>query len=155
MHIALWILQLLLAFSFLIIGFLTTTAGPTELTYLYPWTNHVPLAATRAVGVIELLCAAGLVLPAAFRWKPWLTTLSAGVLALFEASAWIFHMSSHEVQGFQLSNVLLFAACMAVFAGRARFAKIPDASDGEHPFDWHVWWGSSSDDVSSGQLHPR
>lgn len=42
----------------------------------------LPKRVWNALGVVELLCTVGLILPSALRWQPQLTGLSAGILAL-------------------------------------------------------------------------
>jgi hypothetical protein len=42
----------------------------------------LPRKAWMALGILELVCAAGLIVPAAFHWHPALTVAAAAVLAI-------------------------------------------------------------------------
>jgi len=46
---------------------------------MLPWVANAPEALVRFIGISELLGAAGLILPAALRIKPYLTPLAAAV----------------------------------------------------------------------------
>ncbi len=57
----------------------------------------LPREAWVALGILELVCTVGLILPAAFRWHPSLTVVAATVLAI-ESLVFIgVHTKYHEI----------------------------------------------------------
>src|SRR5687768_11468229 len=57
----------------------------------------LPREAWMALGILELVCAVGLIVPAAFHWKPALTAVAAVVLAI-ESLVFIgVHVKYHEI----------------------------------------------------------
>jgi uncharacterized membrane protein YphA (DoxX/SURF4 family) len=66
----------------------------------------LPREAWMALGILELVCTVGLIVPAAFRWQPQLTTLAAALLAV-ESLVFIgVHVKYREVTPMLLSAVL-------------------------------------------------
>jgi len=47
-----------------------------------PSFGALPRKAWMALGVLELACVVGLIVPGAVHWQPWLTVVAAGALAL-------------------------------------------------------------------------
>jgi len=71
-----------------------------------PSFGALPRNAWTALGVLELLCAIGLIVPDAFHWHPPLTVLAATVLAI-EALVFIFvHVKYREMTPIIMSAVL-------------------------------------------------
>ncbi len=68
MNILLWVLQVLAALLYAASGIMKVRALPRE--------------AWMALGILELLCVVGLIVPAAFHWHPKLTVVAATVLAI-------------------------------------------------------------------------
>ena len=59
-----------------------------------------------ALGILELVCTVGLIVPAAFRWRPALTVVAAAVLAI-ESLVFIWvHVKYREVAPIIMSGVL-------------------------------------------------
>jgi hypothetical protein len=59
-----------------------------------------------ALGILELVCTVGLIVPSAFRWKPGLTPLAAAVLAI-ESLVFIgVHAKYRETGSIIMSGVL-------------------------------------------------
>jgi hypothetical protein len=59
-----------------------------------------------ALGILELVCAVGLIVPAAFRWRPTLTVAAATVLAI-ESIVFIgVHVRYGEIAPIIMSGVL-------------------------------------------------
>lgn len=105
-HIALWVLQVLLAFAFIGAGFMKAMTPMAELVTKLPWTAVVPEALTRFIGFSELLGGIGLVLPAATRIMPRLTTLAAALLVVVMVLALGFHVMRGEMSMLAPSAVL-------------------------------------------------
>lgn len=71
-----------------------------------PSFGALPREAWMTLGLLELVCTIGLVVPAAFHWRPNLTVLAAALLAL-ESLVFIWvHVKYHEVTPLILSGVL-------------------------------------------------
>jgi DoxX-like family len=68
--------------------------------------DALPREAWMALGILELVCTVGLIVPAAFHWKPSLTVVAAAVLAI-ESLVFIWvHVKSHETAPIIVSGVL-------------------------------------------------
>ena len=81
MNILLWVLQVLAALLYGASGvmkiFLFDQVSKDD-----PSFGALPREAWMALGILELVCVVGLIVPAAFHWKPALTAVAALVLAL-------------------------------------------------------------------------
>jgi uncharacterized membrane protein YphA (DoxX/SURF4 family) len=120
-HILLWTVQLILAAAFGMAGFMKTTAPIAELAQAgMTFVNKFPVVAVRMIGVIELLGAMGLILPAALRIKPVLTPLAALGFALMMLFAALYHLTQQE--SILPNGILLFGALFVVWG---RFVKVP------------------------------
>ena len=105
MNILLWVLQGL--------GALVYGASGVMKLFLFdkvsvdvPSFGALPKRVWNALGVVELVCTLGLILPSALRWQPQLTGLSAGILAL-ESLVFIgVHVRYREVPPIIMSGVL-------------------------------------------------
>lgn len=126
MHIALWIVQGLLALAF-------TGAGATKLftpldvlaaMEMGGWVEDFPGALTRFIGLAEVLGAIGLLAPAATRIAPALTPLAATGLVLVMGLAAGTHVAYGEF-GNIAPNVVLGALAAFVAWGRFQARPIP------------------------------
>ena len=71
-----------------------------------PSFGALPREAWMALGILELVCTVGLIVPAAFHWKPALTVVAATVLAI-ESLVFIgVHVKYHEIPPIIMSGVL-------------------------------------------------
>lgn len=119
--VALWIVQGLLAFMYVYAGFMKTTLSPEGLVGIgWAWAMAVPAWFIVAIGVVEFLGAAGVILPAATRIMPRLTVLAASGLALLQVCAIILHAARGETAGTIGLNLVLLAAALCVAWGRLR-----------------------------------
>lgn len=123
LHIALWVVQVVLAVLFGMAGFMKATQPLAALATQIPWVPDVPAALVRFIGVTEFAAALGLVLPAATRIRPRLTPLAAAGLVLVMTLAAIFHVTRGEL-GAIVPNLVLGAFAAFVAWGRARKAPI-------------------------------
>jgi uncharacterized membrane protein YphA (DoxX/SURF4 family) len=119
MHTILWILQVLLAALFIVTGTVKLTqprrkmaAGPMK------WAAHVTDAQFRAIGLVEILGALGLVVPAALGVATFLTPLAAVGLALTMVAAGMTHLRLGELDRIA---VPLFVLALTVFVAIERF----------------------------------
>ena len=122
LNISLWIAQTLLA-STLLFGGATKLFQPIEqVSAMWPWTGQIPIELVKFTGIIDLLGAIGLILPALLRIKPILTPMAAiGTLALMICAS-IFHISRGEAS--QIAPNIVFAS-IAIFIAWGRFKKVP------------------------------
>lgn len=81
MNAALWLLQLLAALVYGASGFMKVFRFD-AIRADVPSFGALPREAWLALGLLELACVVGLIVPGALRWKPRLAVLAAGALAL-------------------------------------------------------------------------
>ena len=105
MNILLWVLQVLAALMYGASGVMKVFMFDT-ISQDVPSFGALPREAWMALGVIELVCVIGLIVPAAFNWRPTLTVVAATILAL-ESLVFIgVHVKYHEVPPIVMSGVL-------------------------------------------------
>jgi hypothetical protein len=81
MNILLWILQGVAAVVYGASGVMKAFMFD-KVTADVPSFGALPRGVWKALGILELICVAGLIVPAALRWHPELTVLAAAVLAI-------------------------------------------------------------------------
>jgi uncharacterized membrane protein len=123
MNILLWILQ----------GFAALLYGSSGVMKAFmfdkvskdvPSFGALPKEAWFALGILELVCTVGLIVPAAFRWKPGLTGVAAAVLAV-ESLVFIgVHVKYREVPAIVMCVVL---GLLMAFIAYGRFVLKPIA----------------------------
>jgi uncharacterized membrane protein len=105
MNALLWVLQILAALVYGASGVMKVFLLD-KVSEGVPSFGALPREAWMALGILELLCAVGLIVPAAFRWKPALTVVAALLLAV-ESLVFIWvHVQYREVPPIVLSAVL-------------------------------------------------
>jgi len=123
MTYGLWIVQILLAALFAFAGGmklvlpLDKLAGPVNLSG----------ALIRFIGVVEVLGALGLILPAALRIKPWLTPLAAGGLVIVMIGAVAITLIGGDPFVAGISLVVGLLAAFVAY-GRWRLAPIRESA---------------------------
>jgi uncharacterized membrane protein len=117
MNTALWIIQVLLAAAFGMAGVLKSTQGR-KLKDKMPWVADFSDRTVRFIGVMELLGAIGLVLPAATGIATWLTPLAATGLVVVMVLAILTHLRRKEPQ---VTPVNLALGLLAAFVVWQRF----------------------------------
>ncbi|SHN15084.1 DoxX family protein [Cryptosporangium aurantiacum] len=118
MNVVLWVVQILLALVFGAAGVLKSTQPKEKLAPNLPWVEDFSLPVVRFIGVVELLAALGLILPAATGFATVLTPLAATGLAITMVLAAVTHARRKEPSGI-VFNAVLFA--LAVFVAWGRF----------------------------------
>jgi uncharacterized membrane protein YphA (DoxX/SURF4 family) len=123
MNILLWVLQILAALLYGASGIMKVFLFD-KVSGDVPSFGALPREAWTALGILELVCVVGLIVPAAFHWKPSLTVVAATVLAL-ESLVFIgVHVKYHEIPPIIMSGVL--GLLMAFIAyGRMVLKPIP------------------------------
>jgi uncharacterized membrane protein YphA (DoxX/SURF4 family) len=122
MNTALWIVQVLLALAFGFAGFMKLTQPKAKLAERMAWVNDFSESAVRVIGLVEVLAAIGLILPAATGILPILTPLAAAGLVLDMIGAIITHLRRQEM-GIIVANLVLLA--LAAFVAYGRFVLVP------------------------------
>lgn len=122
-NITLWIAQALLAGMFIMAGVMKATQPLAALTESLPWVTSPLLGLVRFIGISEILGGLGLLLPAIFRIKPFLTVWAAYGLALVMVLAAVFHTSRGEFPNIGM-NVVLVGIALFIAWGRSKKAPI-------------------------------
>ena len=105
MNILLWVLQILGALLFGASGVMKVFMFDKISAEVRSF-GALPREAWMALGILELVCTVGLILPAALHWKPSLTVMAAAVLAI-ESLVFIgVHVKYHEIPPIIMSGVL-------------------------------------------------
>ena len=123
LHVTLWIVQLLLAAFFLLAGVNHGLKPIAEAAQSSPWITGVPVWLARFIECAEFAGAVGVVLPAATRVLPWLTSLAAAGLAVIMALAVPFHVLRGEASVVAFNIVPMLLAVFVAW-GRSTRARI-------------------------------
>ncbi|WP_407741391.1 DoxX family protein [Hyalangium sp.] len=124
LHIALWVVQVLLALSFIGAGFMKLTVPLEELGKQMAWVTATPGPLVHFIGLAEIAGALGLILPAATRIKPFLTGLAGVGLATVMVLALGMHISRGE---FPMIGGPVVLGALAAFVAWGRLKKAPIA----------------------------
>lgn len=122
MNIALWIGQGLLTFVYLVAGGLKVIRPREQLvaTGRLDWMKDHSDAAVKAVGVVEILGALGVILPEATGIARILTPIAAVGLVIVQIGAMRVHLARNERQPLPVNVFLLL---LAAFVAVARFMR--------------------------------
>lgn len=105
MNVFLWVLQVLAALLYGASGVMKVFMFD-EISKDVRSFDALPREAWTALGVLELVCTVGLIVPAVLRWRPALTGVAAAVLAL-ESLVFIWvHVESREIPPMIMSGIL-------------------------------------------------
>ena len=105
MNILLWVLQVLAALLYGASGVMKVFMFD-KISEQAPSFGALPREAWTALGILELVCTVGLIVPAALHWHPGLTVVAATVLAIESlVFVWV-HARYREVTPIVLSSVL-------------------------------------------------
>jgi uncharacterized membrane protein YphA (DoxX/SURF4 family) len=105
MNVLLWVLQVLAALLYGSSGVMKIFMFD-KVSQDVPSFGALPRKAWMTLGIVELVCTVGLIVPAAFHWQPPLTILAATVLAVESlVFVWV-HVRYREVAPMILSSVL-------------------------------------------------
>ncbi len=120
MNTLLWVLQVLAALLYGASGVMKVFMFD-KVSRQVPSFGALPREAWMALGILELVCTAGLIVPAAFHWQPELTVVAATALAIESiVFVWV-HAKYGEVTPIILSGVL--GLLMAFIAYGRMFLK--------------------------------
>lgn len=118
MNVTLWIIAGLLAAAFFAAGTMKLTTPRAALADKMHWVNHATDAQVKLVGLVEVLGAIGLVLPAIVGIAPVLVPLAAIGLALTMVGAVVVHLRDGEGFAAAMPAVVLGLLCVVVAWGR-------------------------------------
>jgi len=105
MNVLLWVLQVLAALMYGASGVMKVFLFD-KVSKGVPSFGALPREAWMALGILELVCVVGLIVPAAFHWQPTLTVMAATVLMLESlVFVWV-HFKYGEMTPIILSGVL-------------------------------------------------
>lgn len=124
MNLALWIAAGLLA-AVALAGGITKTFVPKEKLAAHnggEWTGHASTGFVKTLGVLELLAAVGLILPAVLDIAPFMVPVTAVCWILLMIGAMITH---GRLGQFKLVMVNLAYVALAVFIAWGRFGLEP------------------------------
>ncbi|WP_231618796.1 DoxX family protein [Nonomuraea sp. SBT364] len=111
----LWIAQAVLAAGFAMSGAVKAGRPKDRLTGSHPWMRDFSRTALRLIGVLELLGAIGLVVPAAVGVAPVLTPVAGTGLAIMMALAAAMHIRRKEPAGLRVTAVLFVLAALVAW----------------------------------------
>lgn len=105
MNIVLWVLQILAALLYGASGVMKVFMFD-KVSKDVPSFGALPREAWMALGILELVCIVGLIVPRAIDWHPSLTALAAALLALESLVFIAVHVKYAEVGSIVMSAVL-------------------------------------------------
>jgi hypothetical protein len=114
MNILLWVLQILAALLYGASGVMKLFLFD-KVSEGVPSFGALPRGAWKALGVLELVCTAGLILPDSLHWLPALTVVAASLLAIESlVFVWV-HLKYREVAPIVMSAVLGLLMAFVVY----------------------------------------
>ncbi len=117
MNVVLWIIAGLLAAAFLAAGVTKLSQPKAKLAATMAWIESFSEGTIKTIGVLEVLAAVGLILPAALGIAPVLVPLAATGLVLLMVGAAITHARRREL-AMIAGNLVLLALAVVVAWGR-------------------------------------
>jgi len=115
MEIAYWIVAGLAAAFYLYSGGIKAVQSQDKLRPMMQWVDAVPMPLVRAIGVLEILGAIGLILPPLLAIAPALALAAAIGLLLLQIGAIALHLSRGEARLIGLNVGLLAIAAVLVW----------------------------------------
>jgi uncharacterized membrane protein YphA (DoxX/SURF4 family) len=105
MNILLWVLQVLAALLYASSGVMKVFMFD-KVSQDVPSFGALPRKAWMILGIVELVCTVGLIVPDAFHWQPGVTVLAATILAVESLVFVGVHVKYREASPTILSGVL-------------------------------------------------
>lgn len=122
MDIALWIVQVLLALAFGMVGYMKLATPKAKAAEMMPYVNDFTQNQLYLIGILEIAGAVGVILPALTKILPILTPIAALGLGLTMIGAAYTHLRRKEYPMI-IPNIVLLA--LAIFVAYGRFALVP------------------------------
>ena len=117
LSLVLWLVQLVLALLFAGVGFTKIFQSHARLADNLRWPEDFPSVTVKLIGVLEVLGAAGLIIPLAADTLPVFTPLAASGLTILMALAILVHIRRGERNRIALAAILM-ALSLLVALGR-------------------------------------
>ena len=111
-----WVFSVVLAVVFILAG-LVKAYRYEEAKKRLRWVDGLSKEFVRLIGLVEAVCGAGLILPVATGFYPWLTPVAASMLALIQVAAIGFNARRKDRDEIAL-NVTLLVLILVVLYGR-------------------------------------
>jgi uncharacterized membrane protein len=121
MNILLWVLQILAALLYGASGVMKVFMFD-KISGDVPSFAALPRQAWLALGILELVCTAGLIVPDALHWQPVLTVAAAAVLAIESLLFIGVHMKYREITPIVMSAVM---GLLMAFVAYGRVVLLP------------------------------
>jgi uncharacterized membrane protein len=121
MNVALWIAAGLLAAAFFAAGLMKITGKREQMVERMAWVNDFSQGQVKAIGLVEVLGALGLILPAVTGIAPVLVPLAATGLAIVAVLGSVMHLRRGDGVASIVPLVVLFL--LAVFVAWGRFGS--------------------------------
>jgi hypothetical protein len=115
MEPAYWIVATLLAVFYLYAGGKKVVQSQEQLRPMMGWVDSIPMPLVRTIGVLEVLGAAGLLLPPLTGVAPALAVAAAIGLVLIQVGGIVLHLSRGEARLIGLNIALLVTAAVTVW----------------------------------------
>ena len=115
MTVAYWVVAGLLALFYLYSGGIKIVRSADQLRPMMAWIDTVPLRLVRTIGVLEVLGAAGLILPPVTGIAPGLAVAAAAGLIAIQVGATTLHLRRREISVIGLNLALLALAGVATW----------------------------------------
>jgi uncharacterized membrane protein YphA (DoxX/SURF4 family) len=122
MNIALWVIQVILAVTFLGSGVNKLARPRVALAGQMPYAEDFSDAQIKGIGALEVLAAIGLVVPPLIHFATFLTPLAAVGLILLMGGAAATHLRRREPRMVAVNGVLLILAAVVAIG---RFGPYP------------------------------
>jgi hypothetical protein len=110
-----WIVAGLLALFYLYAGGLKLVRSRQQLRPMMAWVDTIPMPVVRAIGLVEVLGAIGLVLPPLTGIAPWLALVAAIGFVVLQIGATAVHLSLGD-RRIALNTTLVLAAAGTALA---------------------------------------
>ena len=121
MNMLLWVLQIVAALLYGASGVMKAFMFD-KVSHDVPSFGALPRQCWITLGVLELMCTVGLIVPGALRWQPWLTILAATVLAVESVVFVWVHVKYREITPIVFSGAL---GLLMAFIAYGRIALRP------------------------------
>lgn len=118
--IALWAAQFLLAAAYGLFGAMKATQPLDQLAAMMTWVTDLPPLFVRALGVVEIAGAVGLILPSLTRIYPRLTVVAALCILIHQCCAVALHLSKGEANVLGLNVVLIVLAAFIIWGRQSK-----------------------------------
>jgi uncharacterized membrane protein YphA (DoxX/SURF4 family) len=115
MNVLLWIVQAALAALFAMSGLAKVAQPKDKLAPKYQWMQDVSQPTVRFIGVVEVLGALGLILPAATGIAPVLTPVAAAGFAVLLILAAALHLRRREPSALVVTGSLLVLSVLVAW----------------------------------------